>query len=286
MIRIADELNEKKELITFHSTKCAEMYNVIASRDFTGGAAGGQMLGPGLYQNYFLRQAKKHKYGHEIFMAKCLNYDKYLIINAVMYKYITGKAVRQDDSSWIKEQFDRNGITTGTFTYKAPFMPPEKMSVYNDLVKKITRGDNPSSYNWPWWHKIKAAGFRGLIYTGGWDNESIVSWYVDDIIPLGISTDDAKSWKKPHDALKELMDKEDHVAMRDANLASESEYRRAMQRAYDMQLRAQQSNWTEDQLVRHIRAQITRMNKSDQYKQHIRKDAFLTVFPNLADKID
>lgn len=284
MIKIVDE-KTAKGVFTFHSTKCAEMYTVITSRDFIGGAVGGQMLGPGFYTNFYLKQAKKHKYGQFIFMTKILNTDKFLCIDAKMYKLMTGKDVKQDDEQWIKDQFVAAGAQLRTFSYKEPFLPPRQMEVYTEISRKIRRGDKPSSYSWPHWHKIKAAGFRGLIYSGEWDAESLVCWYIDDVIPIGISVDDAKTWVKPHTGLKVAMDQEDHDAMRDQNLKSDDEFKRSMQRAYDMQQRAIKDGWSEDQLVRHIKAQLSRLQNSDQYVLQIRIDAFITLFPNLEEKI-
>lgn len=286
MSKIADEKKSNGQVFAFHSTKTVEMYDIIASRQFSGGGVGGQMLGPGFYCNYFIKQAKLHKYGNYIFCTKLLNTDKFLCLNADMYKHMYGKKVSQKDPSWVEEQFTRNNIPTGEFEYKAPFCYPEKMSVFEQICAKITRGDKPSSYNWPWWNKLKQAGFRGLIYTGGWDAESFVVWYIDDVIPIGVTDDDGRSWKKPHTALKEAMDQENHNAMRDANLNSKSEYRRSMQYAYDMQTRASEGGWDEARLVKHILSSLQRMRNTDQYKQVIRRDAFLTVFPELAKLIE
>lgn len=167
-----------QETIVFHSTSSSrELYDILVSRRFTPGVGGGSMLGNGFYANLHLVQAQKHLYGEDILKAKILRIEKFFFA---------------EPSQWVVIHPEDEGIRREELFRK-------QLEPLNIPLPRKMHGSS-SSVVVSIWKVLKRSGkFRGIVYKGRLDKESVVCWYMNDIIPLSVWDSKIEEWVSPQE---------------------------------------------------------------------------------------
>jgi len=243
--------------IVFHSTRSGEeLQEVILKKKFRAGSNGGCMLGPGFYANQHLYQAKKGNYGKYILKARILGIKKFIFFNYEAYKSV------------------HPNTTLTKFNYLTEQFGDSKLE--EDIKKWISksyhdenRADSASNLWNRFGSKLKKQ-FGGIVYTGGFDKESVVCWFPDkQVLPLAWSDDKGETWK-PLKQVAELLSEEKKENLNGA------EALRSTQRALD--LIKKYENHSDDKLVNAIKSHLSRI--TDPSKKENRKLAFVEVLQN------
>lgn len=248
-MKIKDAL-KKETSIVFHSTRTRdELADIILSKGFVAGRVGGAMLGKGFYANRHLYQAQKQNYGPYIAKVQVFGVSGFLFLDKDVYEEFFGPA--SDD--FVREQLTAAGIDSKINPLSREFNNTATLAtaLVNNHEREIRKN------------------FGGIVYTGGYDKESVVVYDPEKHLKvLAFSEDKGETWLPVKDA-KEFFSGRDRFT----NLQHSSEEVRSLQRAED--LISRYANQSDEKLASAISSQISRIEHSG--KKELRKKAFIEV---------
>ena len=141
------------------------------------------MLGRGFYANQHLYQAQKNHYGFYILKAQVYGIKTFLFLDREAYMDVfQGKNSSDFIVTQIKERVSDSTLASRMEKVVERLASAKSVDIARALVFNF--GRTLSQY------------FGGLVYTGGFDKESIVAWFPEkQIRPLEYSADNGATWE-------------------------------------------------------------------------------------------
>lgn len=269
----------------YHSTKTADLADIIKNGKFNTGSGAGSMIGNGFYCNLQLYQAMKGNYGKNILMAEVHDLSRFIIVDYAAFERVYGTA--SDADHFIDyQQENKFKCSLDSEGHALRGVAPVTDSAISNKARRLHGGITSSAQYAAWLNnvhirthcRVKPVGF---IYRGDYDGLSMVCWYPEIYInPIQVSLDQGKTWTPVNDVDFESSIKERSKGASEG-FQKQPEYLRSIQRANDLKEKLRGNYF---RALPHIENHLSRIKNQEKFD--LRKKAFQEVFPDIATQIE